>query len=519
MVIRLVYNNKAFKIIDNYRISTSNSEVTFNDITIDFTNHLIEDIPYKFQEVQIIKADTEQDILNGEIIFTGYVDEVNLSEMKMKNGERELNLTLLSPLKLATKRFVSLIGTNNVSTAINKVLTPLLNDGFVISQMNIDEGQITTNFLIETIENCMNTICRKRNIFWYINEKKEIYINSIEYLFAQSSKKIINENIKEKGLLRIQPSIQNIDYANIINFKNVKLIYTQQDTQTVTNTNNDFPIIAINKQIKNGDIINFNNPIIIDENQLRNRIEEEQIQWGGGDNFPCFQMFIETNGDSRYYFIGLRNNQFTSLGSIGFDDDEQEYEVVLQRDSFFKNLITGFKWNYNANGTIDALSTVTGLRDTTMRFMYSKEINKLKGIISKTGQIEKTIDYAEKWTTLTQLITYAKSLIVQNSNIVNQVELEYDINQNLKIGDIIEINAPNYFINGKFAVQRIDYTYYNELKQIWKITLKNANILYSYIDLFRPQEVQENEDSLNSILLSEFIEEAITETHTFEEVE
>jgi hypothetical protein len=37
--------------------------------------------------------------------------------------------------------------------------------------------------------------------------------------------------------------------------------------------------------------------------------------------------------------------------------------------------------------------------------------------------------------------------------------------------------------------------------------------------LFRPQEVQENEDSLNSILLSEFVEEAITETHTFEEVE
>lgn len=230
-------------------------------------------------------------------------------------------------------------------------------------------------------------------------------------------------------------------------------------------------------------------------------------------------MLIETNGDSRYYFIGLRNNQFTSSGSIGFDDDEQEYEVVLQRDSFFKNLITGFKWNYNANGTIDRLSTVTGLRDTTMRFMYSKEINKLKGIISKTGQIEKTIDYAEKWTTLTQLITYAKSLIVQNSNIINQIELEYDVDQNLKIGDIIEINAPSYFIKGKFAVQRIDYTYYNKLKQIWKITLKNANILYSYIDLFRPQEVQENEDSLNSIVLSEFIEEAVTETHTFEEVE
>ena len=494
MVFRLVYNDKSFRIIDDYQINISNSEVTFNDITIDFTNHLIEDIPYKFQEVQIIKADTEQNLLNGEIIFTGYVDEINLSEMKMKNGERELNLTLLSPLKLATKRFVSLIGTNNVSTAINKVLTPLLNDGFVISQMNIDEGQITTNFLIETIENCMNTICRKRNIFWYINE-----------------------NIKEKGLLRIQPSIQNIDYANVINFKNIKLIYTQQDTQTVTNTNNDFPIITINKQIKNGDTINFNNPIIIDENQLRNRIEEEQLEWGG--DFPCFEMLIGTNGDSRYYFIGLSNNQFTSLGSIGFDDDEQEYEVVLQRDSFFKNLITGFKWNYNANGTIDRLSTVTGLRDTTMRFMYSKEINKLKGIISKTGQIEKTIDYAEKWTTLTQLITYAKSLIVQNSNIVNQVELEYDINQNLKIGDIIEINAPNYFISGKFAVQRIDYTYYNELKQIWKITLKNANILYSYIDLFRPQEVQENEDSLNSIVLSEFIEEVVTETHTFEEVE
>ena len=33
---------------------------------------------------------------------------------------------------------------------------------------------------------------------------------------------------------------------------------------------------------------------------------------------------------------------------------------------------------------------------------------------------------------------------------------------NLNIGDIVEIDAPNFYIQGKFAVKDITYSYYKE---------------------------------------------------------
>jgi len=520
MPMKVKYNNKYFKILNNFGYKNSNNEVTFNDITIDFTGCKIADIPYKFQEIKII-----EEIANEEdkVLFTGFLDSVRFSQMKDKNENKELILTLLSPLKLATKRYVSLIGTYKLKYAIQRVIQPLLNDGFVLKELNIPEGQITTNFLLETIENCMNSISNQRNIFWYINENKEIFINSIDYLFALPVKKSINQDEIENGLLKIQPSIENIDYANIINFKNIRLIYPQLNNSF--HLQDGYPVVTIGKQIKYGDIINFDNPIIVDENQLRNIVEE--------GNFPeqepmydCLNMVIQlSGGTSKTYRISLDEtqgsvnyNKYITQGSITYNNDEEEGEIVLQRDNFFQNLITGFKWNVDSNATITYFRTLTALRYTTMRFMYSPEINKLKGIISNSGQIEKTIDYAEKWTSLTKLIDYARSLIVQNSNIINQVELEYDVNPNVNIGDIISINEPDFFIKGDFAVKDISYKYYNNLKQIWKLTLKNADILTTFIDLFRPQETQVQDDILNTIILSEFVEEKINETHTIVKV-
>lgn len=522
-MIRVVYNNKAFKIINDYGYKLSSNEVTFNSIDIDFTNYTIADIPYKYQEIKIMEADTEDNILNGSVLFTGFLDSIKLSNMKMKNEYRELSLTLLSPLKLATKRCVSLIGTYNLSYAIQRIMQPLINDGFIIREFNITEGQITTNFLLETVENCMNVICLKRNIFWFINENKEIFINSIDYLFGLPIAKSIDENIKEQGFLKLQPTIQNVDYANIINFKNVRLIYPQTD---INASGTGYPIITYGKSIKYGDYITFNNPIIVDENQLRNVVEEGNFPTQDPE-YDCFRITISLSGggikEYKIYLDGQQDSatygQYITQGSITYNDDQTEGELVLIRDSFFTNLITGFKWNYNSNATITYFRTLTGLRYATMRYMYSAEINKLKGIISDSGQIEKTIDYAEKWTTITQLIDYARSLIVQNSNVVNQVQLEFDVNPNLRIGDIVSINAPSFFTQGNFAVKDISYKYISNLRQNWKITLKNADMLSTFIDLFRPQETQQQTDILNTIILSEFVEETMNEIHEIEEAE
>ena len=523
MVIRLVYNNKNFKILNNYGYKFSNNEVTFNDITIDFTGHSIADMPYKYQEIKIIEADSEKNILNGTVLFTGYLDDIKLTDMKIQNEFREMTLTLLSPLKLATKRNVSLIGTYKLVDAIKKVMQPLIDDGFILKEINIPDGQITTNFVLETVENCMNNIGFKRNIFWYINGKKEIFINSIDYLFGLPTTKIIDENIKEKGLLKIIPAISNIDYANIINFKNIRLVYSQgNDNNTKENITSGYPIMQINKNIKKGDVITFDNPIIVDEKYLREYIKDNE---DSSNYFYSFWIQIElANGDLKDYSIQIHTdkedtdyNKYLIKGNITFSNqDGDEGEIVLQKDNFFSNLITGFKWNFDSNGTIVRIVSNTALRYTTMRFMYSAEINKLKGVISESGQIEKIVDYNEKWTTLPQLISYARSLMTQNSNVVNQVLLEYDVNPNLKIGDIVEINTPNFYIQGKFAVKDISYTFYNENEQNWQITLKNTDLISTYIDLFRPTEKEENADNINTVILSEFVEEKVNEVHSLE---
>lgn len=518
METRVVYNNKAFKIINEYGFKFSNNEVTFNDITIDFTDCSIADIPYKYQEIKIMQAETEDDILNGTVLFTGYLDDINLSEMKMQEEFREIALTLLSPLKLATKRNVSLIGTYELKEAIKRVVQPLIDDGFVLKEINVPEGQITVNFVIETVENCMNNIGFKRNIFWTINEKKEIFINAIDYLFGLHPAKTIRQDVKEKGLLKVQPKIENVDYANVINFKNIRLIYSSRDE--------DYPNLTIGKIIKKGDIVNFDKPIVVDEAILRNYIAENpnlinyrpayafNILLQNNDTLDTYVAdisipLIESSPDYNKYII------YTD-GSLTFSDDAEEGDIVLQRDSFFKNLITGFKWNKDEVVEIVRLYSDTSLRYTTMRFMYSAEIDKLKGIISKSGQIEKVVDYNEKWTSLQQLISYARSLMTQNSNIVNQVSLECDNNLKLKIGDIVEIQAPNFYINGKFAVKDITYNYYNELEQNWKITLKSTDLISTYIDMFRPTEKEENQKTIDTVILSEFIEETINEVHELE---
>lgn len=522
---KIKYNGKLFKLLDNCGFKFSNNEVTFNDVKIDFTGYSLADIPFKYQKIEVVEIEGEKE----EVIFTGYLDTIKPSFItKKKEGYRELALTLLSPLKMATVRTVSLIGTYTKEEAIRRILQPLIDDGFTIEELNIDDGQITVNFVLETIENAMNNVCSKASIFWFIDEKRGIYVNSIDYLFGKAISKTITENddFEADGLININPTIENIDYSNIINFKNVRLIYSQDNDLVQDSTaseNEGYPIVSINKTINKGDIIKFDNPIIVDENKLRDIIDEtEKSENSYPTEYYCLFLSIKTSiGDSinkvsitRIENASDYNKYIISPGITFSNSDGSEGEVVLQRDSFYSNLITGFKWNGEDNAKIFQIKSDTALRYTTMKFMYTAEIENLKGIISDSGQIEKTIDFNEKWTTLNQLVNYARSLMVQNSNTVNTVQLEYDINPKLKIGDIVYIQLPSFYTEGNFAVKEINYTYTNEVEQNWKITLKSADLVSTYIDLFRPAEVEETENKIDTVILSEFIEENIKEIHT-----
>lgn len=408
-MLRLVYNKKSFKILNEYSIKSSNSDVSFSDITIDFSGCSLIDIPFKYQEITIREAINEEEILEGKVIFTGFLDDVNLSEMKNKNEDRSLTLTLLSPLAMATKRYTSLIGTYKKAVAIKRILQPLIDDGFKITELNIEDGQITTNFALDTVENCMNNICHKLNIFWFIDENKNIFINNIDFLLQSEPKLNISSEKNINGIYRIQPKIENVDYANVINFKNVRLFYEAQTSLYQEQYNLDYPLLNLPKIVKKGDTIQFLNPIVIDEEILRRVYDEEKDTAKGNAD----TLFIMAGPKTFSCGIDPLTDNFSISNNISFNDDKgEEKELILQRDSFFKNLITGFKYTGEENLEIEQISSKTALRYTTLRFMYSNEINNLKGIISKTGIIEKTLDYQEKWTTTSELIEYARNLII-----------------------------------------------------------------------------------------------------------
>ena len=189
----LEYNGKKFRILNEYSLNTSSRQVTFSDLTIDFTDKTLNDLPIKYQEVQIKKDD--------EIIFTGYVNSFTLPSMNQSEGEfRELTLNLLSPLSMATNKVVTIIGTYKLKEVIERALSPLILDGFEIKELNVRDGQKTVRFLMQTTEFVMNSLSNSESIWWYIDENKGIYVNSIDYQFGLQPKMSLSHDEKIEGL-------------------------------------------------------------------------------------------------------------------------------------------------------------------------------------------------------------------------------------------------------------------------------------------------------------------------------
>lgn len=507
-MIKLIYNNKAFDILGGFDITSSNNEVTFNDITIDFTGYTLEDMPLKYQEIKIKQCREKQDILKeGDVLFFGYVDSIELGKMQMEEEDRELTITLLSPLKLATLRTVSVNGTFLVEDLILRVLEPLVNDGFKIEEINVDEGRMTVNYIMQSIEACMNDLSLKKSIFWRIDKNKKIYVNSINYLFNKKvSKEIVNAS--EEGLLKIEPLIEGTDYANVINIKNARVIYSVYSSEEVSN---DFEVLSLPKTIKKGDIIEFNYPIVLSLQYLKMLKEEHK----SASSIPLIYLTINNEVFSIYYNLGYETFEYN--GSFTFSDsDGEEGDIVLQRDSFFTNLITGFKWNGSEQAIITYASSYSALRYSKVKFMNSEEIEKLKGVISQSGQIEKTVDAHETWFTNQSLLDYARNLLIKNTNDINTVNLAYDIDYNLEVGDIVKIELPKFYVSGKYAITKIRYIYNSEYDQLWEITLKKSELLDLYINIFRPNESLNNDERQDSLIISEYVTEGVEEIHEIE---
>lgn len=494
------WNNKEYKIINSVGITESSREVTYTDLVLDFAKCTIEDLPLAQQEVQIIDK-------NSNLLFTGFVADYKLPELnRIKTPKKELTLSLFSPRQMATKRTMTIIRTAKMSEIITQVLSPLYQDGFNLKEINIEDKTITINLISRTIEEILNYFSNKYSLYWNIDELKNITINSIEYMLNKEVKKSINlKNYKEeiKGLLSITPEVENIDYGNIINVKNARIFYDNVSTD-------------LNITLKNGDRIDFENPIDVSFATGQRVAGELATQ---GVFTIVDNLTISYNGNQEAYIrSNINSTNEVAEGLTTKDiakDDSSNALFTLTMDSTFKNLATGITYKGTNNITLNGISSQTYLRYANMKLINWREIERNQGKITPSGQIEKILDVENGWFTVQELIDYVRNTLKNNEKYTNKVTLKYDEENDIQIGDRLNIELPEYFISGNFIVTDKARNKEKTNPIQYSVTLRNTNLFENFIDLFRnSSDLEEQQSQTELEYIVEYAEEeTIKETH------
>lgn len=508
---RLVYGDIELKVLNGYSMIKSSQEVTFNSISCDYTGYTQEDLPDKYQEVKLVE--------NGKVLFFGYVDSYTFKEMREIDIDTEIEITILSPMKLATLRTVILSGTYKLLDLIPEILQPLVDDGYKIEDLDVSNKTITVNYPLNTVEYCMNNLSNKFNFWWFIDELKGIHIKDISLMLSKKPNYIYDSDNKIPYLQYIKPTVNSEGYANVVNFKNVRIYEYSNLTMngnTISNSHNPLINGQITSPIKKDGQIDFNYPCDIN----KDNILKSGISIGKTDQYLYSYLYgiyiLGTYSDNSTFQVYIRYNRSTGLevsSNVGFDGNEndQNKEFLLIRDSFFKNLITGIKFN-NENKNLKTIETI--MSDSALiwninRMYNDSAIYNKKGTVSNTGIIETTIDMNESWKTLQELREIGVSYMNKNSlKFDGEIELKIDTSCNIEVGNTIKINK--MLFNGIYIVTKIQTTVENNEKQ-WLINCKNGNMLSNFIDIFRGENSQDNGEKTYKISIVHYEEEKINE--------
>lgn len=509
---RLVYGNIELQVLDGYSMTKSSQDVTFNSISCDFTGYTQEDLPDKYQEVKLVE--------DGNVLFFGYVDEYSFKEMREVDIETEIEITLLSPMKLATLRTVILSGTYQLLDLIPEVLQPLIDDGYEIKELDISNRTITINYPLNTVEYCMNNLSNKFNFWWFIDELKGIHIRDISLMLSKKPNYIYDNENRIPYLQYIKPTVSSEGYANVVNFKNVRIYeYSNLEMNGSTISSSHNPLIdgQIITPIKKDGQVDFNHPCDIN----KANILKSGISIGKQDRFSYSYLYgIHISGtynDNTTFQLYIRYNRSTNMletsSNVGFDGNEtdKDKEFLLIRDSFFNNLITGFKFNNESKNlkTITVIRSDSALIWNINRMYNDGAIYDKKGIVSNTGIVETTIDMNESWKTLQELREIGVSYMNKNSlKLDGELDLKIDTTCSMQVGNTIKIDR--LLFTGTYIITKIQLRFVNNYKE-WVITCKNGNMLNNFIDVFRGENTQENEEKTYKTSIVHYVEEKINE--------
>ena len=447
--------------------------------------------------------------------FFGYIESYDFNEMREKDVDIDINITLYSPMKMTTLRTATAVGTYELKSLIQKeILSPLIDDGFSIEELDITNRQLTVNYISETIEYCMNNLSNKFNFWWFIDEQKRIYIKDIDKLMNGEPDYIYDDTHSIAGLQYIKPITESDNYANVVNFKNVRIYeYSRLQLNGNTITQEHNPLISQQiTTIKNGEQLDFNFPCDIKKENIIKSAESNGItQYFYG----IYVKGTYSDNTTFEFSIGYDdiNKTFETTDNVGFDGSENATEeFLLIRDSFFSNLITGFKLNNESKNikSIEKITSDSALIWNVNKLYNDKAIADKRGIISNTGIVETTIDMNESWKTIQELREIGISYMNKNSLDLNgTIELCTDRNV-FEVGKTIYINK--MLVNGTYIITQIKESVSNNDVDYY-ITAKNANMLDNYIDVFRGEASQESSDKTYQVYITHYEEENMYERH------
>lgn len=507
-MIVLKYGKISLLIVGEYSTTKSSQEVKFSNITCDFMNHSKDDLPIKYQEAKMLNDET------NEVLFTGYVNSYDFGNMREVDVDRDINITLLSPMALTTLRSAIAIGNYMLKDLIeNVILASMIADGFIIEEMSIADKEISVNFLMQTVEYCMNVLSNKYNFWWYIDENKKIYIRDINLMFNKEPKLTYDNEHRPIGLEYLKPKITSADYYNVVNFKNVRVYSLSVYSSVLPTATYDMNKLFDNNLVIGKDVqVDFNYPVDIKQENILKAYNSKQSKVGR--IYPCgiFCNFDSSEGDKTFRIEVVDNELFMS-DNISFQGDGQETkEFELIRDDFFGNLITGFIYHGSASITPKYITSDSALIWNVIRFFHSSEIQSKKGIVNDSGVVEKIVDMNEQWKTIPELQEIAVSSITNNLSNECEVEMRLDNDNGLKIGDLFKIDKGIFLIDGLYVITSIrEQNKKNDTE--YTITLKNTNMLDNFIDIFRSTEEQQPDDKVYNVAVIDYVEDSIKEVH------
>jgi len=451
---------------------------------------------------------TGNDLAFNNVLYTGYLEELTLPSYRTGNEIVRLNLTCYNPMIIASKRTISLLKSfESLSDVVEDILQPLVDEGFFIQSNNLPDTTISIKASMETVESLMNKLSNQYNFTWFIDENQEIYIETVESLELKEADISIDDTylttLDDSIGVNFTPTISTTDYANVINLKNQKILtqYQYLDEAPYDSETN---------------VIMLPYAFSISPTSAAKSLQEgafEVVAFSGA--FVTILLDYGATADLMSVDYDTTTKLVTYSAAVGIDGQDElaaGIKVLLILDGYNSTNVIGFKTRA-VEADVSVFAT-TALLPKTTKFVNAQEVIDSIDVISPTGKVERTIDLKGKYFTASEMVEYAKNQINRTKIQTEIVEFEVKgVNStaldtfiaNFKPLNKINLDFTDYLVSGDFIVTDIRQDIAIGNMMTYVIKMRNSNYIQSYLDAFRVETGEIEDDEITDGTYSVYI--------------